>query len=121
MTLTEPNDCKELWTFKPCNCFPNIMGPWLVTLGIFKVFCEKLAGEIKVFELVKVVAEPTSSLLYRAVDFLTRKSSKRSILRFERGTKSIFDPKIVENIDFLVLERYYITVQTSIQDRPVFE
>ena len=33
-----------------------------------------------------------------------KKLSKSSILRFERGTNSIFDPKIVENIDFAVLE-----------------
>ena len=56
--------------------------------------------------------------------FLTKKSSKTSILRFERGTHlgtiSIFDPKIVENIDFAVQERYDIMVRTSIQIHPVY-
>ena len=36
------------------------------------------------------------------------KSLKTSILRFERGTYSIFDPKIVENIDFAVRKRYVL-------------
>ena len=40
--------------------------------------------------------------------FLTRKSSKTSILWFERGTNSIFDPKIVENIDYAVRKRYQL-------------
>ena len=40
--------------------------------------------------------------------FLTQKSLKTSILRFERGTNSIFDPKIVENIDFTVQKRYQL-------------
>ena len=48
---------------------------------------------------------------YRAVldrRFLTRKSSKTWILRFERGTYSIFDPKFVKNIDFPVRKRYQL-------------
>ena len=40
------------------------------------------------------------------IQILTQKSSKTSILRFERGTNSIFDPKIIENIDFAVGKRY---------------
>ena len=40
--------------------------------------------------------------------FLSQKSSKTSILRFERGTNSIFDPKIIENIDFAVRKRYQL-------------
>ena len=38
----------------------------------------------------------------------TRFLTKTSILRFERGTYSIFDPKIVENIDFAVRKRYQL-------------
>ena len=39
---------------------------------------------------------------------MTQKSSKTSILRFEKGTNSIFDPKIIENIDFAVRKRYQL-------------
>ena len=42
------------------------------------------------------------------IRFLTRNSSKTSILRFERGTNSIFDPKFVENINFAVRKRYQL-------------
>ena len=37
-----------------------------------------------------------------------KKSSKISILRFERGTKSIFDPTNVENVSFALRKRYQL-------------
>ena len=44
-----------------------------------------------------------------------KKSSKTSILRFERVTNSIFDPKFVENVDFAVRKRYQLDFRPKIR------